>query len=434
MSTQTLYNDFLLTLRQFKNEKRLETLLDKIDIFADKMNTATATVLIDCLSKNFKLFDSGRSAFEKTEFNSALRLLLHLIEKKIEASSVQAILESVLTDTPSFDLAAFVIDAIRRKSGNVYNIYENSNLEKLFGLLSKKAYVYFIAGEKNIFQETLNPYYILTQWGAFDPEQNKKVNDYVFKLIESDPGIIGKIINVYFTRWSDSRIEFRQDDLRRLFNEGKLYELAKTHFRESYANEEEKIAVSEFLRIYESATKGAVDELKRESNKHDFSTKYNNGLQAFDQRNYQVALEHLNAALNVTDWNDEYHWADHARLKKWQSLLELANSQAGELQEKYFEQASELASVELQINDMVNTAFSGGYPDRAPIELYYCLFYYLKWNNSKNEKERAEIKGNFQAHYKIILSNVSGRSEEITNRCNEMWAKMNPSNSPHEGP
>jgi hypothetical protein len=80
--------------------------------------------------------------------------------------------------------------------------------------------------------------------------------------------------------------------------------------------------------------------------------------------------------------------------------------------------------MEEQIRDLVESAYKNGHPDQAPIELYYCLFYFLQWKFSGAE-QKPPAKENFMMHYHVATGgHTSGRSDEIIKRCDALLKMM----------
>jgi hypothetical protein len=97
-------------------------------------------------------------------------------------------------------------------------------------------------------------------------------------------------------------------------------------------------------------------------------------------------------------------------------LLELAWNN-GAPDQRFFEEARKLAGNESQIKNLIDSRFPDGHPDRGPIELYFCLFYYLNWYFGEGSEKDIALK-QFDNHITLATgSGVSGQSDEILKRC-----------------
>jgi hypothetical protein len=237
---------------------------------------------------------------------------------------------------------------------------------------------------------------------------------------------VGKIIKGYIT--SLGRTEGRQieyDELVGLCNEGRLYGKIQENYSILYSNPEEKEAIDLFRRTYTERLSSSLERSEKESRKVQFINLYNQGVDLFNHRQFSRALGKINQALNITGWEDENNLISQAKYKKWQSLLELALNERGEYGGYNFNEACKIAGNESQIQTLIDSAYKNGHPDRAPIELYYCIFYFLHWTFA-DEQQKSSIKNNFMTHYHLAKTqNTSGWSAEIADRCNGFFEKMN---------
>ena len=416
---------FIPRAQDFQERKQLATLLRRLILFRERMTPRTTRSLIDNIYRNSNMFSKeGSRAFFNSEFDEALRLLLMLIDG-LAPVEIDIVLRDIVQKTPSLELAVRVLDLTRRRTGQYFNIYESANVGELSRTLAERLNAEFVEKGRNIFSEEPSYAYVLHQWGKLSPDENRKINTYVFGLAERDPSILGKIIKTYTENWGEPLgIKLRRDDLADLYDEKRLYEMTKRSLDVSYSNDAEKTAVTEFIRQYEERQRTAAHEVKQQAARQSFITANSKGLQASGQRDFKTALEQYDLALQHIDWSDEHHWSDQVKLKRWETLLELALQKEGPIQREFFAEASRVASTEAQIRDLISAAYPGGTPDRAPCELHYCLFYYLLWNNPDASK-RHEVKHNFETHYVIATGNsTSGRTDEIAQRCNELRERM----------
>jgi hypothetical protein len=420
-----IWSDFESQVAQYSKENRLIEFLRKILLFRAEISDKTSRELIEFLWKNTHLFKrEKRSIFEDSEISAATRLLFILIDEKLRPNEIGDVLFDVIEGTPSFELAIRIVDYVRSRKGDLFNIREQGNFAALSTALGLRLTSHFIEGRHNIFYEENSYGYILAQWGTYSSQDNLKINDYVFQLVKENHTILGKVLVVYMRNIGEGiRFLIRREDLVQLYDETKLYELAKRYRDSSYSNDNEKRAVETFVCQYEERKKSAALEITQQSNKQKFMNANKQGLQLFKNGEYLLALEEFNRALDITDWNDEFNWVPQVRMEKWRTLLELALKSEAENRNQYFSAAQKIAANDAEIQELFNAAYPTG-ADQAPQELYCCILYYLQWDAAPSEEKDA-MRSNFETHFSIATSQgTSGHSHEIMTRCGELAAKI----------
>ncbi|HBP90327.1 MAG TPA: P-loop NTPase fold protein [Nitrospirales bacterium] len=420
-----LTEDFGNQVQKFRKMKQMTELWQKLLLFMPKITLETSRTLIEYLFNNMHHFrKADNEVFRDSEYSAAVRLLFVLIDNKLPPEEIGVVLRDIVQGTPSFELAIRIVDYVRSRNGDLFNIREQGNFDALSTVLGLRLTAHFIEGSRNIFNEESRYGYILAQWGTFSSQDNLKINDYVMGLVKEDHTIIGKILVVYTNNRGDSiGIRIRREDLVQLYDEKKLYELAKHYSDSSYSNDHEKKAVETFISQYEERRRTATLEITQQSNKQKFMNANSQGLQLFKKGEYELALQEFNQALGITDWNDENHWIPQVRLEKWRTLLELAIKSEGEIRKQYLSTAQKITSNEMEIQELFNAAYPTG-ADQAPQELYCCIFYYLQWDAVPAEEKDA-MRNIFEVHFSIATSQgTSGHSHEIMTRCGELAAKI----------
>lgn len=414
-------------LKRFKEKKQLVKLLEKLIIFLPRIPQNTAIAMISSLYKNIKLFsEEGRQNFWQSEFDKAESLMLRLINEKVDGHEINELLIKIIKETPSIHLAVSVVLSCRReRGGSLFKIYDNISIENLHRAISDRLSQYFVDGGRDIFvDEPDSCNFILYQWGIYNPEDKNKVNEYVFSLVDRNPRYLGNIIKSFVGTWSPSgRKEFHYNDLLKLYNEDRLYEKVKQISPNVYSDDTEKSAIDLFITTHEEKNSSALMEARLEANRAQFMEAYHKGEEHFKSKRFIDALSEFNMALKVTDWKDDNGWMEKARLSKWQCSLELSWNNNEGLKRDRFDEACRIAGNEIKIKTLEESAYKNGAPDQAPIELYYCLFYFLQWRFS-DEQQKQTIKENFMMHYNLATgTHTSGWSNEITERCNT-WKRI----------
>jgi tetratricopeptide (TPR) repeat protein len=408
-------------LSSVSNRKQLNELWQKSRMFMPRMTRETSIVLIECLYKNMHLFRrEGADIFHDPESLAAIRLLFDLIDNKLHSDEMEVVLSDLVQKTPSFELAVRVVDNVRSRMRDLFNIPGQGNFYALSSQLDERLTAHFIEGRRNIFKEEKNYGYILAQWGTYKPQNNLKVNDYVCELVKEDPTAIGKVLGVYTNNHGDKTgVRIRWEDLAKLYDENRLYELASQYLDSSYSNGDERTAVELFMSQYETRTGAAALEITQQSNKEKFMHASSQGIQLFRVGQYELALEEFNRALGITDWNDEVHFVRFLQLQKWHTLLELGLKSEGEVRTQFHSNAQRIASDDGEIRDLFNAAFPKC-AAHAVQELYCCIFYYLQWE-AASAVEKDSVKKHFDAHFSLATAKRTfGGTEEITKRCSEL--------------
>ena len=419
LEPQALKTKFIEDLKKFKEQKQAGKLLTKLRLFLPYIEQKIAETIISMIYENIDFFSKEGSSSEQ---DKALFWMLDLINEKVKPGQIKHLLIQAIQETPCLDSATSIVLLCRReRGGSMFNIYDNIQIEDLHKTLSERLERYFIQEGRDIFVEEADSYsFILYQWGAYNQDDQRKVNEYVFGLFEINPHYLGKIMKTFIP---SSRIKY--DDLIKRYDENKLYEKAKANYPNTYSNQAEKSAIDLFLKDYEKRDASALQIAKEKSRKEQFSTAYSEAGIYFDNRNFESALEKINDALKFTDWPDEQGWINQVKFMKWKCLIELSFRNGQELKKEYFTQACTMAGNEAQINKLVDSAYPNGPPDQAPVELYYCLFYYLQWKFFEAE-QKPTAKENFMTHHAIATGNrTSGRSADIASRCDVLLKMMN---------
>ena len=290
-------------LSGLRKRKQPTDLWQKRHIFLPSLTREASVVLIECLYKNILLFRrEGTDIFQDSESSTAVRLLLDLIDNKLLSDELEIVLSDLVQKTPSLELAIRIADNVRSRMKDVFNIPEQGNFYALSSHLDERLTAHFIEGRRNIFNEEKNYGYILAQWGTYQPQNNLKVNEYVFGLVEEDPMVIGKVLVVYTSNYGDQTgVRIKWEDLVKLYDEKRLYERASQYLDSSYSTEDERKAVEIFMSQYEERKGAAEREMPQQLNKQKFMEANSQGVQLFRIGQYELALEAFNRASDITD-------------------------------------------------------------------------------------------------------------------------------------
>ena len=109
---------------EIQKEGELTKFFEKLKIFIDKVNIETATEIIRAIYKDAERIskESGGHHSGKDDYESALYLLMHLINNKIERDKIQEMLEEVVITTSYVKLSVDVVDCCNAKQNLLYFI------------------------------------------------------------------------------------------------------------------------------------------------------------------------------------------------------------------------------------------------------------------------------------------------------------------------
>jgi|GEM_PF-1164710 len=413
-------------IKRYQENKKLLDLLTKLNIFLPRFEVRIVKPFIRAIYKNIKEFsDAGSELFWTSEFDRAQSLVLHLINEKAEKNEIEPLLIEIIQNTSSVQHAvSIVVSSRKERGGSLFNIYDSINRDNLQKELSQRLHEYYIINGRDIFleegDEKKRYAFILYQWGTLSLEDRSEVNKYIFSLIEKHPNYIGKIVVMFIDRIRSFEENIQYDELSKLLDDEALYKLIEKQRDNAYSNQEEKKAIDLFVKAYEKREKVT----RQETNKTLFLDALNKqGRDNFNKGDYKAALIGFNRALAMQGWDDEHDWKAEALYEKWKCLLELAWNN-DEPMKNYLEHAYVIAKNERQISDLIARRYGDGRPDKAPIEFYYCLFYYLQWYFADSD-QKPSIKENFDKHYTPIASGgVAGWNEELKKRFDELMKRI----------
>jgi hypothetical protein len=182
----------------------------------------TVTEHSDTLSKRGRgLMNLYRSEFDKGE-----RLLLSLINEKVEPESVQPTLLTVLTSTPDFVFAVGIVqDLGHLREGSLHNVYKNAVLAELRAAVAKRLVRHFIYSGRDIFEELKDVHdwpFVLYQWGSnwgtFEGTNNHFVNYYVASLLRNDPKKFVTFLDHHRNQAVAERVEWNLQQIARVYD------------------------------------------------------------------------------------------------------------------------------------------------------------------------------------------------------------------------
>jgi hypothetical protein len=204
--------------------------------------------LLKCLSAH--PLDLPRAGRPDSESDTAVYLVLSLLEDKIDKAQVYSISEQIMKDSSSLYFA--------------FRVYrEHPLLDKhgkdvegaVFTSMRKALFVRFNDGimkPRIDFFKTGEPDYVLLQlWDLCQEVEKVGLKDctcagYVKDILERNPKYIGRILNVFVVRSTGtqgSSIQLNISEMKKYFDIDKLYEKIKVGRCNAYTTDSEKKAV-----------------------------------------------------------------------------------------------------------------------------------------------------------------------------------------------
>ncbi len=252
--------EFIADLKPFQEKDLLVELFRRVFVFLNLLEPVAAKPIIRSMYRNIEsLSKRGRENAWQSEYDQAISLLFHLIEKKVEHHEVRDLLVEVINETPSFELAAYVLYFCQKGStGRFREVYRNVDINHLQGIFSNRMKEHFITGGKDIFEEEASRV-MLSQW-ASDIEAKHEINDYMFSLIEENPKYLGKIIGSFVSDWGPQiGKEIHYDRLLKVYNGPRLYKKVKELYSSAYSTDHEKYSIDLFIRTFEEKNPTLVE-------------------------------------------------------------------------------------------------------------------------------------------------------------------------------
>ena len=378
----TLTEQVLGSFIEFQKDEKLFEFLTKLNAFISYLSVQSAREVINHTINNTSFFSTQRiHSFNSSELDSAQFLLLNLINEKIDNSEIESLLMEAITQSQLIEFAVSIVRDCRRASGGLSNIYSNVNIDRLQRALSTRLSNHFIVMGRNIFEENKNSFnFILIQWGMGSDEDRKNINDYVFSLIDQNPGYLPRIIDAFIRNWGGSRPpQLHYEDMVQIYDQVALFARAKRYADTIPFNQADKSIVDLFVKTIESSQNAEMNKVKQEANQLLFIDVLSEGRDKFRDGKFLEALNAFNTALTFIDLPDQYGKAGQVKHDKWRCLLELAWNNGSPVQD-FFYQACRLASNEIEFNTLIGSRYRDGHPDKAPIEFYGSSAYRVRKN------------------------------------------------------
>lgn len=233
----------------------------------DKIPDTLFIPLIEFIYKNCSRFKTKGPLWE-TEIDDAEALLLLLINesKEIKDEDVQPLLEKIITEASGLDLVThLVFYAVKSKDEDLNKIRRTADNERLRQLAAHRLKQHFIDGGHDVFSEYSgrNIYrFVIYQWSSDWKSGNdhykKMVTDYVIDMMRKNPPYVGMYLAAFvegLERLPDRRLKFNYDSFAKHFDVDTFYSFLSTFEGNTYANQQEKDAIEQFISVYQEQQK-----------------------------------------------------------------------------------------------------------------------------------------------------------------------------------
>jgi len=262
-STKKAKKESVIKTKIFELQKKaiLLEFFDKLIIFVDKIQKEIVYEIIKVIYKNIGKFSTKTTgSIRSSEYYKSMKLLLWLINDKIDKDKIQSTLGEVVINTPHLPFAVLIVFSCQKKGrGSFFNIYESAKLDKLQDKVSSRLKEYFIDKNRDIFEEISEKdggwVFVLYQWGSnwesFEGDNNKIVNDYVLSIIKDDAKkFVTFLMSQKGVTFSDATI-FSLKEISRIYSISDLNELANKFKSDSALSSKEKGTIEIFLKTYQ---------------------------------------------------------------------------------------------------------------------------------------------------------------------------------------
>lgn len=236
-------------LFEMQQQGKLRELLMKLLVFEKEMTPQAALSIIRVIYRNASKFSlEGTENLWQSEWDDAHRLLIWLVNDKVEAGEMQAVLEEVVLGTPDMPFAVKVINFCenRKGQGSLYNIYASVDINALKRKFTERLDQHYRLGGANILAEHPERggwkyvfYHWATDWEAYTGDGFKAANEYMLRLCEADPKSLITVVE-YLVQSREVEGRFgRSDDNERVYDFGGIRGLAEAYKKDKRLTPEE---------------------------------------------------------------------------------------------------------------------------------------------------------------------------------------------------
>jgi len=250
------------TIFALQEKSMLSKFFKILIVFVDKIPKETVCEIIRVLYKNAGKFSiKGEGSIEGSEYLNSIKLLSSLINNKIEKNKIHSILEEAVINSPDISFAALIVAYCKEIGGRLYfNIYESVNFDKLQKEVANRLKKHFVDEKRDIFEEYSEKIrgwsYVLfhwgSNWGSFEGNNNRIVNNYVLSLIKDNAKKFVIFLKSQRGISFEEKTVFNLKDISRIYNIEDLNKLAEKFKDDTALSSGEKEIIEIFLKTYKN--------------------------------------------------------------------------------------------------------------------------------------------------------------------------------------
>ncbi len=262
-STKKAKKESVIKTKIFELQKKaiLLEFFDKLLIFIDKIQKEIVYEIIKVIYKNIDKYSTKTTgSIRSSEYYKSMKLLLWLINDKIDKDKIQSTLEEAVINTPYLPFAVLIVFSCQKTGrGSFFKIYESINLNKLQNKVASRLKKYFVDEKRDIFEEIQGKdggwVFVLYQWGSnwesFEGENSKIVNDYVLSIIKDDAKKFVKFLTSQTEITFSDTQTFNLKKFSRIYNLSDFKKFVEKFKDDPILSSKEKETIEIFLKTYQ---------------------------------------------------------------------------------------------------------------------------------------------------------------------------------------
>jgi len=253
-SAITIWSIFL----KLQKINKLYEFLNKLNnIYIDLLNNKTINVLLLTFAKKIKYLSRRTNNLWDSEYESAIRFILKVLDSKVDSSLIQQTIENLIKNTPDLLLAVdLVLQTKKERGGNIFTVYDNTNNYKLRQIVSNKLKKSFIDNKKNIFKEYKENkdwirilYQWSSNWNDINSPNKTKVSSYISSLLKNNPKLLYELINS-FNKGFPNEWNMNTAEINKIYDLKTIASLTRQLKNHKSLRKDQKQIFEKFINIY----------------------------------------------------------------------------------------------------------------------------------------------------------------------------------------
>jgi hypothetical protein len=235
-------------LEEMRSRAELVPVLDRIVIFLARLDPKIVNPLLEALARETRPISPDQ---DRSEQDSAFRLILFLLDRKIEDSKKQTAFYSVLHNVGALEVGIRLVGALDQgKSEVVWSLRQTVDVAEAKQILVERFRRDYVDKGTNIFETNCQWGYVLFQIGSYSAETASMINAYVFSLLGTHSSYIGRLIDGFYLEiLGDGPSGFQLKELKRVYDAERLADLARESGQGAIENPKQGRAVEAFQKL-----------------------------------------------------------------------------------------------------------------------------------------------------------------------------------------